>query len=421
MTTQTLDAFHNYLKQISYRGVKPGLDRIKKAAEILGNPQEKYKIIHIAGTNGKGSVCSFLSHLLAVSGYSVGLILSPHVYDYRERIQVNRGPGERVTLIPEDELAALHEDVVKRVPAALNLTYFEWGILLALEYFYRRGVDFAVLETGLGGRWDATNICSSILSGITTIDYDHTEYLGDTKEKILNEKLQIIKNDSHFLFGPDDDSLVSLAKRHCQKQGAVFHATKEIKKCLLDADPRFTEKLAGAVGHIHSFISDNLLFALCFGRILSEQGHHIDYNALLNSYREVIPPARLQIIRRSPDIIIDGAHNEHGLRALREYLVQNYNDDYDLVFGCLKNRSFLKLSEIVKSKNRNFWLVFDGEQRTTPLDIYKQVQQMQGGEIVGLDSAFRSRLAGARLNRPVVVCGSFYLCSQFKKWFESAH
>jgi len=337
------------------------------------------------------------------------------VDDYRERIQIS-SKGNRTQLIeplqkiPIQDLIKTHEYLLSRVPEALKLTYYEWTILLALQYFSDQKVDFAVLETGLGGRWDATNICESILSGITTIGYDHTEYLGDTLEKILVEKLQIINSNSDFLFGPRDPELEKIAREHCSSMNARFHRMKDFRFWISDLRLQKFNDIPG-------YLKDNLMFTLSLGKILEERGYAVKFEEFLSSHIP-LPPARMEIVHKNPTILVDGAHNEEGLYALKEYLKAHHQDNYDLIFGSLANRPFLKLAKIIQSPHKNYWARFDGDHRTTPEAVYQQVKENFGGEIIDLDGGFKKKLLQQKSNKTIVVCGSFYLCSEFKRLFR---
>lgn len=366
-----------------------GLERMRVAIEKLGWPDRSYKIIHIAGTNGKGSTCTFLTQILARSGYKVGLTVSPHVHDYRERIQIN------LQMIPIDGLIITHEKIMAKIPDTLPLTYFEWTILLAFQYFSDQKVDFAVVETGMGGRWDATNVCDSILSAITTIDWDHMSYLGDALKKILTEKLQIIKPNSDFLLGPQEEEWVHQAKSHCEQVGAhFFHATHP-KNC-------------------KTYLEKNFSFALELAELLKKQGHEVETEDL--NFRDfTTPPARLEVLSNEPFILMDGAHNEEGLLALKTYLKDNHADHYTLIFGCVSDRDFLYLARLIKSNEKNFWALFDAGPRTTRRTEYDQVAQSLGGLVVELNENLMTLLKKENLPKPIVVCGSFYLCSEFAR------
>lgn len=387
--------FQKHLDNIFSRGIHRGLDRMWTALEFLGHPQKKYRIVHIAGTNGKGSTCQFIAQILSQNGCKVGLTLSPHVDDYRERIQITDQKTKRVELISNTGLLQTHEKLFAILPQDLDLTYFEWSTLLAMQYFADQSVDFAVLETGMGGRWDATNTCQSVVSGITTIGLDHQAYLGNTVEKILDEKLQIIKSGSDFLFGPPAPRMVTLAKKHCEKIGASFHSF---------VCPNETS----------DYLQVNWAFAGQVVELLSRHGVTVKPGSLIFD-RRVSPPARLEIISQQPEILVDGAHNEQGIRALAEHVRQRYPDGHHLVFGCLNDRPFLELASLVRSVHENYWLQFDAADRTTTTAIYQEIQAKLGGQVVSLNESFR-RVIG-RTKKPIVVCGSLYLCAQFKRWY----
>jgi dihydrofolate synthase/folylpolyglutamate synthase len=387
--------FEKFLETIASRGIRCGLDRVWTALELLDHPQKKYRTIHVAGTNGKGSTCQFIAQILARNGCLVGLTLSPHVDDYRERIQITGLKSKRVELIPLEDLLRTHEKLLAILPQGLELTYFEWSTLLALQYFADQCVDFAVLETGMGGRWDATNTCQSCVSGITTVALDHQTYLGDTVEKILEEKLQIIKPDSDFLFGPSDENLVALARAHCQKKGARFHSFICPEKA-------------------NNYLQINWAFATQIVGLLSQQGVTTKPDTLVFD-AQACPPARLEIISQQPEILVDGAHNEQGIQTLAQHVRQSYPEGYHLIFGCLSDRPFLKLASLIRSSHNNYWLQFDAADRTTAALVYQKIQKELGGEVVSLNESLRRVIS--RSTKPIVVCGSLYLCAQFKRWY----
>lgn len=391
--------------------MRTGLDGMQQALEVLLNPQATYSVIHVAGTNGKGTVCHLLSQILSYQGYKVGLVMSPHVNDYRERIQISH--NQDLTMISKKHLIQVHESVLSRLPVDHQLTYFEWGVLLALEYFKQQKVDFAVLETGLGGRWDATNVCESVLSAITTIGLDHTEILGDTKEKILEEKLQIIKSGSDFLFCPEDKNLAEQAKKVCLSKKGIFYHFSDFENDLKNLLQEFSfENLKG-------YQYENLQYALAMAKLLKKKGVDLNLKHFLKNKNLSWPPARLQFLSKEPVILMDGAHNLMGLKALKKVVQKEFGSEYDLIFGTLNNRPFLELASLMRSDYDNYWVRFSAGQRETSEDIYKQAQQQYGGYIFDLDQDLKKRLSQRKIKRPIVLCGSFYLCSQFRDLWES--
>lgn len=407
-----LASFFADLDRMSGRGVKPGLERVRSAFERLGHPEKHLRVIHVAGTNGKGSVTSLLAHLLAVSGHSVGFSLSPHVNDYRERMQYYDARSDAPRMVPESELLAIHEKLLAALPDSLGLTYFEWSIVLAVQFFKDRNFDYAVLETGMGGRWDATNACDSILSGVVTVGLDHMAQLGDSLPAILAEKQEIAKPGSDFLFGPRDPDLVRMAREHCAGKGTVFHHVDDFSSSWnsrLDEHPFFKRK--------PSYFRENFSFALALGRILAERGTRVDFESFLNLPEYRFPPARCERISEHPPVYVDGAHNEPALERLKEFADAEWLAGYDLVFGCLNDRDFMRLAGLIASKKGlNFWVRFDGGGRNTPISDYEVACARYGGQLADLDDALRVKLMASR--KPVLVCGSLYLCAQFAAFWR---
>lgn len=413
-----LKPFFTYLEKISYRGVKPGLERIRRALALLGNPQNKLRVIHIAGTNGKGSVTSLTAQMLAMSGFSVGFSLSPHVHDYRERVQFyapNEGMSDpQPQFISENELLATHEKLLALIPDDLGLTYFEWNIALVLKFFAAHNFDYVVLETGMGGRWDATNVCNSFLSGITTIGLDHVAELGGTLGAILGEKQEIIKPGSDFLFGSRDEELIHQAQSHCISVGARFHHVDDFKsewEKNLSPDKNIFQ-------HRPDYFRENFIFVFSLGKILQARGITVCLDEFLRCDEYHLPPARCETISLHPRVIVDGAHNEPALIVLKKFTDTELKGEYDLIFGCLSDRDFLKLAGIISSTNgQNYWARFSGGERTPSLTVYETTSDQLGGEVAALDAKLKEKLK--RSSRTILVCGSFYLCSQFQSFWRS--
>lgn len=202
-------------------GIKPGLDRTLSLLDFLGNPHLKIKFIHVAGTNGKGSVCSTIFSILYEAGYNVGLYTSPHIFDFSERIRIND------KCIIEDEIVEFSNLIM---PFALEIgaTFFEVTTVMAFYFFEKKNVDIAVIETGMGGRFDSTNVIYPLLSIITKIDMDHQEYLGDTIEKIANEKAGIIKPNTPIVIGKNVDKVVNIIKTKANIENSTIIDTNII-------------------------------------------------------------------------------------------------------------------------------------------------------------------------------------------------
>jgi dihydrofolate synthase/folylpolyglutamate synthase len=400
--------FDDFLLRITERGMRKGLDGMHEALERLGHPERAYPIIHVAGTNGKGSTCTFTAQLLKAAGQKVGLTLSPHVNDYRERVQVD---GQ---LIPEADLLALHSELIKHLPDNLGLTYFEWTTLLALSYFRAQKVDYAILETGMGGRWDATNACPAILTGITTIGLDHTVILGDTLDKILREKLAIIKEAPDCLFGPQEKALIEIAKEECAQKPTRLTLMSEWQDIQHDLCMQIPQ-----ANSLTSYLKDNLSFALSLICLLHKQGRLPHPQTFLSHVKLSPPPARLAYFPGPPPILIDAAHNHDGLLALKAEVTRRFGDAYTLIFGCLNDRNFAELAGLICSKSQNYWARLEAGHRSTPETTYTHITQLYGGETIDLNESFINNQWLATQINPIVVCGSFSLCGPFLNMWRS--
>lgn len=402
----TIADFVQDLQTLAHRGIHKSIDNIRTVLQKRGHPERSYPIVHVAGTNGKGSSCTFLASLMAQNGYRVGLALSPHVETFAERLQLHTPERSgHDALIRDDELLRLHAELKKQNSSFFGLTYFEYGLLLALEWFREEKVDLVVLETGLGGRWDATNACPSVVSGIVSVGLDHMNDLGDTLEKILLEKIEIAKPNTDFVFAPSDSGLVTIAKEFCKTREVCFFSvspqTEFLKKQNLQRMPEIFQK--------------NLQFAATLAERLHSKGFRFDSN---KTYQLHLPVARLETLQTAPDFLLDGAHNEPALIALKTHLQKHYGENYDLVFGCLKDRDALHLAKfILPAQGEKYWVTFPAEGREMAVATQKALQQNYGGHCHDLSDAFVQLCLERKRTKPLVVCGSFYLCGAFRKLY----
>jgi len=282
------------LEEIASRlrfGMKPGLEAMRVACAALGNPERKLRgVIHVAGTNGKGAVCAMLDACLRVGGFRVGCYTSPHLVCINERFSLNGAPVDDATL----------DSFLPDSSGLSNLTYFEYLTLLAFTLYARANPDFTILETGLGGRLDATNVCEPVLTVITRIGLDHCDWLGDTVEKIAVEKAGIVKAGVPVVLGANEPSVRAAVEAKANEVGApLFYAPDLVSADEIPSD----FSLAG------SFNRENAITALAALKVLK----HGDKRGLAN----VVWPGRFQCIG---DVIVDGAHNPPAARALAEAL-----------------------------------------------------------------------------------------------------
>ncbi len=379
---------NNYLKAkelLTSQGkfyINLGLERISAVLELLGNPQDKLKYFHIAGTNGKGSVCAILAEILKESGKKTGLYTSPHIFKYTERIKINGSD------ISDEDFAKLVFEICELADKnSIHLTEFEILTAVAFKYFADNNVDVVVLETGLGGRFDATNVIKNNLCAIIThIDLDHTERLGDNKDKIAFEKAGIIKPNCPVIT--------------CEGYEAIKDAADKNDSLLLMIAPFENVENLSLKG---CYQQENLSLALGAIRLVfPEISNEIVQNALKN----VKHPARFQIIENK-NLIIDGAHNPNGIIALKESLDFYYPDKKRrYIFGCLQNKDYKKMVDLLFEKNDEIYFYhFSNKNSCTVSELQSTCKypskELKSFSDLDLDSDVLT-----------VICGSFYMLNE---------
>jgi dihydrofolate synthase/folylpolyglutamate synthase len=338
---KTLDYLYSFvdysLKHISELAkAEFNLDRMFALMEELGNPHTKYPIMHVAGTKGKGSVCALCASALQAARYKTGLYTSPHLLDYTERIQMNGEP------ISHEQLVELVEEIKPAVAKIPKLTTFEITTAIGFLACAKKNVDAAVFEVGLGGRLDATNVVTPKVSVITSLSYDHMAVLGDTLAEIAGEKAGIIKEGIPVVSSPQKEEALQVLERVAiEKRATFFLVGKDVKF------ERLTSSLDGQSLHItddlrHSTL-DVQLPLLGLNQIenaatayvaLKTSGLEISDEAIKKGFAEVNWPARFQVVRREPPVVIDSAHNRDSALHLRETLDENFPDRPVIMVFC---------------------------------------------------------------------------------------
>ncbi len=311
-----------YMNGLAGFGMMLGLTRIEKLVEVLGHPEADLKIIHIAGTNGKGSVGAFLAAILRAAGYKTGRFVSPAVFDYRERIQVD---GE---FISKEDFARCTAQL-RQACATLSAmgieqpTQFEMDTAMAFLHFKQTGCDYVILEVGLGGRMDSTNVIrSSLMSVITSIGLDHTKVLGDTLEEIAGEKAGIIKTGQFVVTAPQADGVMEVLRRQCETAGAhlVMADVPVLETSLPDEFSQaftYKEEEHLKINMLGLYQPKNAAVALEAAQVLrQEYGVELTKAHMARGLMEARWPGRFEILSRQPYIVVDGAHNPDGARML---------------------------------------------------------------------------------------------------------
>ncbi|MDF2961916.1 MAG: bifunctional folylpolyglutamate synthase/dihydrofolate synthase [Paenibacillus sp.] len=317
-------------------GVRPGLKRMEKLMELLGNPERRLKFIHVAGTNGKGSVCAYLTEVLKQSGYDVGTFTSPYIEKYTDRIRLN---GQNIT--DEDLLRVINriKPIVDEVAASElgQPTMFEVSTAAAIEYFARIAYpDFVVWETGLGGRLDSTNIVSPILTVITNVGHDHMDVLGDTLEKVAGEKAAIIKSGVPVVSAVSQPEVIEVVEQTAKAKNSSLYlinrhfryeslsSTEDDQTFHFFGPYRNIDRVGITMNGFHQL--QNASVALMAVELLRQfYALIVEDEVLLKALRDTKWAGRLEMVSRSPRILIDGAHNPEGGEALAHALRETYN------------------------------------------------------------------------------------------------
>lgn len=402
-----------YLSSLAVFGIRPGTERTKYASELLGNPHLKYKTIHVAGTNGKGSTTTFISTILKEAGYNVGSYTSPYVFKVNERIQYN------LENISDEDFAKVF-DKIKEINEILknteygSLTEFEAKTLGAFLYFEYKQVDYAVIEVGMGGRFDATNIIEPEISLITSIGLDHTEYLGDTIEKIASEKAGIIKPNKPIISGANEEAnkvIENVAKENnslCITNKDFSIITNNLSYDLVYKDFKLENIKPGLFGD-YQFSNSAISAIAC--HLLG-----IEKEYIIKGIEKAYLPGRFE--RVEPNIIIDGAHNIDGAYCLKNNLNKLFYDRLILVIGMLKNHSCEDFIGVLKDLVDICVVTKSQFFRATPIDdiynvakenisiVYKENTVME---------AINKAKEIAKTNDLILVTGSFYTIGEYEK------
>ena len=344
----------DYLRDIQESGVKFGLDNVRTVLAAFAEPQRAYPTIVVAGTNGKGSVCAMLTEILALHGLRVGLYTSPHLVRVEERVRIGREPipARRFCRLLT-QIRTVVEGLVGAGRLASHPTYFETLTVLAFLYFREERVDVAVLEVGLGGRLDATNVVDPAAAVITTVSRDHQEYLGRTLGRIAFEKAGVIKPGIPVISGLLPGTARAVIKKRARDVGARYIPVFEDKGSL--------RVLRTARGHMFIFRREgetyeyslrlpgahqgrNAAVALVAALVMRRLWPTLTKRTILRGITRAAWPGRLEIVARRPLVMLDGAHNEEGARALREYAEDCLPRPITLVFAAMKDKDIPRLT-----------------------------------------------------------------------------
>ncbi|HEY3345613.1 MAG TPA: folylpolyglutamate synthase/dihydrofolate synthase family protein [Anaerolineaceae bacterium] len=445
---QTLDdlfSFVDYSLVRSFRFTESKFDlsRMRRLLVRLGNPQANYPVLHVAGTKGKGSVSALCANALRASGYRVGMYTSPHLHDYAERIQVD---GQSIA---HAELVELFAEIRPAVDEIAELTTFEITTALAFLYFARRGVTVAVVEVGLGGRLDATNVVEPLVSILTTLSYDHMAVLGDTLDKIAAEKAGIIKPARPVVSAPQKDEAIRVIQKIAAARGAPLtlvgseyrfapaaHSLdgQDLSIWRADEQPWMDDYLEGLgrqlwapqrlriplLGH-HQV--ENAATAYAALMVARTQGLKIEVSAIQRGFESVVWPGRFELLRRDPPLLVDSAHNADSALKLRLAL-----DDYFpgrpvvLLFGASEDKDVRGMFEALLPRVQRVIATQAIHPRAMAADnIVEWVHRCgcPAEAVLPLDGALRRALAIAGDEAVVVAAGSLFVAAAAREAWQT--
>jgi dihydrofolate synthase/folylpolyglutamate synthase len=413
----------NWLYSLEARGEIYKLERMEQALVLIGNPHLKLRAVHIAGTKGKGSVAAMLDSCLRAAGYRSGLYTKPHLVNLTERTRIDGAemPG-RLML----EYIARLRDIYER--AGLALTFFEFTVALMFLYFAEAAVDIAVVETGLGGRLDSTNVLQPLLSVITPIGFDHMEHLGYTITAIAGEKGGIIKPGVPVVIGArDPDARLTLTSIAAQRGCPVFMIDREFSyrsqapAHRLDYHGLGLELENVELGLAGPFQHENAAIALAAAETLRAQGWKLDEDAIRRGLAEVIWPGRFDVVVHRPLVILDCAHNELAIEALLETIAVELGPGVrpHLVFGCLEDKKWEHMAEMLAPRVRDAILTRVKPKRPLdPAHLAPLFARCVPTRVVREPlEAIEQVMAESGADDVVLVTGSVYLVGEIYPWF----
>ncbi|WP_302222203.1 bifunctional folylpolyglutamate synthase/dihydrofolate synthase [Acidaminococcus timonensis] len=413
-----------YVESLGKFGIHLGMERIQGLAALLDHPERKIRTVHVTGTNGKGSVTAFLTSILKESGRRVGTYTSPHFVRYNERICLD---GQEIS---NEDFAAVTEKTKDALDKWLagggeQPTQFEFLTAMAFLYFAEKQVDLAVIEVGMGGLWDSTNIITPEVSVITNVTLEHTERLGKTIEAIATQKAGIIKPGVPVVTAAEGAALAVIRDTAEANHSALYILGNQFSAEVLSSSMgaqeflyRDGEKELDVTIHLpgeHQVL--NGAVALKVAELLAARDKAITEAAILKGMEETRWPGRLERIHQKPDIILDGAHNPSGVTVLRKALDEYYpRARRYFVFGMMADKDVSQVSDILFRPEDTIYTVLAhvGDRSETPEKLAKRLHK-NAVPMDDLTAAYRKAVGEAGPEDVVIVCGSLYLVGTFKE------
>ena len=416
-----------YITEVGNFGSNYGLERTHKLLEYLGNPEKDLKLIHIAGTNGKGSTTSMITEILMGAGYKVGMYTSPFIEEFEERIQINRRN------IPKETLANLIDEVKVAVERVIEEGYnhpteFEIITVLMLLYFKKEKIDFGVIEVGLGGRLDSTNVIIPILQVITSISFDHTNLLGNTLEEIAGEKAGIIKKNIPTVIYPQEEEALKVIKNKCAAmESDLYTADKDNMKFVKVVNEDKPYQLLKYKEEFNIFLPLlgehqilNLSVAMKVIEVLNNRKIvNITTESIIKSIKNVTWKGRLEVLSNNPYVVIDGAHNIQGLKTLSRNIKKYFKyENLHLILGILADKDVEEMIKIITPIAKQVYAVTPNSIRAELADDLKNEIVKYNANCRAFDEyeeAYLEALKNAKENDIILASGSLYMIGDMRK------
>ncbi|WP_294367181.1 folylpolyglutamate synthase/dihydrofolate synthase family protein [uncultured Clostridium sp.] len=416
-----------YITEVGNFGSNYGLERTYKLLEHLGNPERDLKLIHIAGTNGKGSTTSMITEILMGEGYKVGMYTSPFIEEFEERIQINRNN------IPKESLAILMDEIKVAVDKVIEAGYnhpteFEIITVLMLLYFKKENIDFGVIEVGLGGRLDSTNVIKPIIQVITSISFDHTNLLGNTLEKIAREKAGIIKKGIPTVIYPQQEEVLKVIKNKCfEMDSELYIANNENLKFenIVNLDKPYQllkynneiDILLPLLGE-HQII--NLSVAMQAIEVLNNKNIiDISIANIVKSIKNVSWKGRLEVLSNNPYVVIDGAHNIQGIKTLSRNIKKYFKyENLYLILGILADKDVEEMIKIITPMAKKVYSVTPNSIRGELAESLKDEVSKFNKNCKAFDKyeeAYLEVLNDASEKDLILASGSLYMIGDMRK------
>ncbi|WP_238884917.1 folylpolyglutamate synthase/dihydrofolate synthase family protein [Clostridium sp. YIM B02551] len=420
-----------YIHSLNKFGMNFGLSRTERLLELLGNPHKKIKFIHLAGTNGKGSTTAMISNILKEAGYKVGMFTSPYLEEFEERIQIDG------VNIPKEHLTKCVNEIREIVDVVADEglgqpTEFEVITCIMFKYFYDMKIDFGVIEVGLGGKLDSTNVLTPILTVITSISFDHMNILGNTLKEIASEKAGIIKENVPVILYPQEREALEVIKAKAKELGSKIYNVNPISSeflGVLQKDSKVFQRIKYNIENKSLEINlpllgkhqvVNCLTAITAIKVLSELGEiSISDNDIYKGLEEVEWKGRMELLSGKPYILIDGAHNIDGIRKLKENLKTYFNyKNLVLILGILADKQVDEMIREICPLAKEVVAVTPHSDRAELSEVLRDKILEQEIKAISMDNyeeAYRYAVSKIAEDDMLLICGSLYMIGDMRK------